>query len=105
MAVQNATTAQQGGFGWGSLGDVFLTGVNKYMNIREAEKMAEITGEAQLANNQAIEVNTQPQAQVQGSPSQNQQAPQDNQWINGVDNKVILFGGVGALALLLILKK
>lgn len=107
MSLQNQTHGP-GSFGWNSIGDVFLTGVNKYMNIREAEKMAEITGEAQLYNNQAIEVRTQPNREPTSTQANNYAAQGEQSsgnLIGGIDNKLLLLGGAGVLALLLVLKK
>jgi len=96
----SSTTAAQGGF-WSGVGDVFTTGVQKYLDIRAAEKMAEIDGTAQLANNQAIEQQTNVGAQPQATAQQ----ADDNQLLNGVDNKLLMLGGVGLVALLLVLKR
>lgn len=96
---------ETGGFVSG-LGDVFLGGLDSYLKIREREKMAEITGEAQHYNNTATEWRTNPNARPQQTSTPRQESGADSeQWINGVDNAVVVLGGAGALALLLILTK
>jgi hypothetical protein len=104
MEKQYSTMPANGGFLSG-LGDVFLGGLDSYLKIREREKMAEITGEAQYLNNRALEYQTNVNAQPAQTANQTQNQPAESQWINGVDNSVVLLGGAGALALLLILTK
>ncbi|WP_404402980.1 hypothetical protein LG288_05900 [Idiomarina seosinensis] len=108
MAVaypQNQTMpASDGGF-LNGLGDVFLGGMQSYLKIREAEKRAEISGEAQYYNDRALEYTSSPNAQPQRTGQQQTSQGESSQWINGVDNSVVILGGAGALALALILTR
>ena len=53
----------------------------------------------------ALEYQTNANAQPQQTANQTQSTETESQWIDGVDNSVVLLGGAGALALLLILTK
>lgn len=99
MQPINQTLPAQGGF-IGKLGDTFLDGVGKYMDYRAAEKVAELNGNAGLANRYAIEKNNQV-----NELDDRQRQSESSQWINGVDNSVVVLGGAGAIALLLILTR
>ena len=96
--------ANGGGSFLGGLGDVFLGGLDKYMQIRQAEKMYELTGEAQYLNNMAVEPASQPNATPAQTAGQQGGNASSGQWINGVDNTVVILGAAGVLGALILLK-
>lgn len=81
--------------------DSFAEIANGYFQFRTAEAQADATGAGQAQLNNTVEQQTGT-GQVPLGGSQLNGA---GSLINGVDNKVLVFGGIGLLAAVLLIKR